>query len=214
MLMAFAACIVPMLVLGAGAIWSASQLSGHTTEVSAHWLPAVQAAKNMQLSLYEMNMQRMNFILASDEDQAIAIEKRFSEVTADLKTQRDLFATFSGNADGLEAFDALVAKYAEGHKVVANLVKMGNTSAATANLKADMAPTFKALQSQLAEWVAQSVAGSKAEAAAAAATSRNVKLLMASGLLVAVLLAATSYANLAANRKKPQTWPVASHLAI
>jgi methyl-accepting chemotaxis protein len=189
MLLAFGACIALMLVLGAGSIWSAGKLSRHTTEVSAHWLPAVQAAKNMQLAFYEMHMQRMNFISATDDDQSTAIEKRFSEAAADLKVQRDLFGSFSKDAEGLAAFDALVAKYAEGHKSVANLVKMGNNSAAMSKLKDDVGPVFKALNTQLATWANTSVAGSQDEAAAAAATSRNVGWLMGAGLVVAVLLA-------------------------
>ncbi|MEO8151994.1 MAG: methyl-accepting chemotaxis protein [Rhizobacter sp.] len=189
MLLAFAGCIALMLVLGAGSIWAAGKLSRHTTEVSAHWLPAVQAAKNMQLAFYEMHMQRMNFILASDDDQSTAIEKRFGEVAADLKKQRDLFGTFSDDTAGLAAFDALVVKYAEGHASVANLVKQGNNSAATVKLKDDLAPTFKALHAQLSAWVNASVAGSQAEAEAAATTGRNAERFMAGGLALTVLLA-------------------------
>lgn len=190
MLLAFGVCIALTLVLGVGSIWVAEKLSRHTNAVSAHWLPAVKTAKNMQLALYEMHMQRMNFILASDDEQAAAIEKRFGEVATDLKAQRDLFATQSDDAAGLAAFDALLIKYAEGHKTVANLVTMGNSSAATSKLKDDMAPTFKALHTQLSDWVATSVAGSQAEADSAAATSSNTRRLMVGGLVIAMALAA------------------------
>ncbi|MES2934853.1 MAG: methyl-accepting chemotaxis protein, partial [Pseudomonadota bacterium] len=164
-------------------------LSQHTTAVAENWLPSVEAAKNMQVNLFEMQVQRLYFIGATDEMMAEGYEKRFSQIAVDFKNNRDLFAKNGVSAAKLAAFDKLAIDFAEKHKAVISLVKMGNASAAASKFQNQVIPTFKLMQTQLAEWVQQSVAGSQREVADAKVTQQQMTRLLLAGLALAVILA-------------------------
>ena len=183
MLLGFGLCILLTVAMGAGSIAAAFRLSQHTTQVSEQLVPAMQSARGMQANLFEMQMQRLYYLQATDDDQAQAYEKRIGEIAAAFKADRDTFGRHSTDSDALTAFDQRMEKFLGVHQAVINLVKMGNPNAAASRLRDESGPILKGLLEQLGAWGEASASAATAEAASAAATRERLVALLAVGLV-------------------------------
>ena len=194
LLAGFGLCAALTFAFGAFAVLTARQLNGYTIEIGSKRLPAVQAARNLQISVLEINGRLREHIAATDSDGRAAIEKQLADARRRFDEQHAAYAASlaagAGDAHRLDALDASRAKLEEGVKAVLALSNMGNPTAASARFAQVVAPRRDEVLEALNGIVAAEEASAKD--AMAGAEDGFARLTRTTVVVIAVALAASA----------------------
>jgi methyl-accepting chemotaxis protein len=165
----FSLMVLIVTVQGALSLYMISAVNAGVSTIAGHWLPAVKAAKQINVIVARLRINQPRYMTAPDADRS-GIEKdreaRLSELVAARKTYESLvtneearviYADFSRT---WEKFNAMA-------DTLGGAVRAGRTDEATALFRGPLQDMFRQMNADMDKLVAISEAGATAAAAAA-----------------------------------------------
>ncbi len=186
--------LMGMVILAQGyvAITKVSAVNDSTVDLATHWLPSIDAIKEINFTVAKYRLGVSNYVHATDEALAATYEKNMVVRITDLAAQRKSYeAHISSNEERktYELFSRQWEEYARQQATIVQLIHSGQRDAAVKLFAGDGAKLFAEMSETLQKDVDIDLAGAKVATDAAADTFLAARLMTFMMLGIGVVIA-------------------------
>jgi methyl-accepting chemotaxis protein len=165
---AFAFILLITAVLGVFGITNMSDINDKSTEISANWLPSIDAVHRINTATSDLRIAQYTHVTTTDPAEMRKVEDTMDSLLADLKTMRGRYEKLISSDEERQIYDTFSGKFAKYMQQSDRFVaaSRNNQNVEAAQLLAQSRPLYDDFSGDLIKLVALNTEGGKVASAA------------------------------------------------